>query len=87
MTDKTDKKVKSLIAKLTAGGEHEGSKTAEALELKRRIYATVDLGIIGDPRAVPVLVQASKNKICTLVCRFGPLLPSETSETRRLSQP
>ena|GEM_PF-5219237 len=62
MTDKTDRKVKSLIAKLTAGGEHEGSEAAEALELKRRIYATVDLGIIGDPRAVPVLVQASKNK-------------------------
>ena len=91
MTDKTDRKVKSLIAKFTAGGEHKGGKTAEALGLKGSIqgsiYATVDLGIIGDPRAVPVLVQASKNKICTLVCRFGPLLPSETSETRRLSQP
>ena len=66
MTDKTDRKVKSLIAKFTAGGEHKGGKTAEALGLKGSIqgsiYATVDLGIIGDPRAVPVLVQASKNK-------------------------
>ena len=62
VADKTDKKVKSLIAKLTAGGEHEGSEAAEALELKRRINAAGELGRIGDPRAVPVLVQACKKK-------------------------
>ena len=74
-----DKKVKSLIAKFTAGGDDERDKTAEALALKGkvtgrvqgRINAAEELGRIGDPQVVPVLVQVGKDKKRHFLVQFN----------------